>query len=230
MTAIGTLPIVLGTGIHSARPSASAVGKGGLYSCTTHSLVYQTDGSSWTTWATLGGSSSGALTLLEQHSASSSATLDFTTFYSSTYDDYQFHIVDLVVATDNVQLLCRLSTDGGSTYISTSDYYSALVGIQNDGSSTTNSANGTSAWELAKSVDNSSARSINGDLIFRSLASTALHKTVHGPIAYSNQSFVVGALVQGLYTGTTAVNAIRFLASSGNLASGTIRVYGVAKT
>lgn len=53
MAAIGTLPVVLGTGIHSARPAASAVGKGGLYSCTTHSLVYQTDGSSWTTWATI---------------------------------------------------------------------------------------------------------------------------------------------------------------------------------
>ncbi len=55
MAAIATLPVVLGTGIHSARPAASAVGAGGLYSCTEHSLVYQTDGSSWTTWATLGG-------------------------------------------------------------------------------------------------------------------------------------------------------------------------------
>ncbi len=60
MTAIATLPVVLGTGIHSARPAASAVGKGGLYSCTTHGLVYQTDGSSWTTWATLGGAPSGS--------------------------------------------------------------------------------------------------------------------------------------------------------------------------
>lgn len=54
MAAIATLPVLFATGIHSARPAASAVGSGGLYSCTTHSLVYQTDGSSWTTWATLG--------------------------------------------------------------------------------------------------------------------------------------------------------------------------------
>lgn len=58
MAAIGTLPVLLGTGDHASRPAASAVGSGGLYSCTTHSLVYQTDGSSWTTWATLGGSGS----------------------------------------------------------------------------------------------------------------------------------------------------------------------------
>ena len=61
-TATTTLPVLLGVGIHSARPAASAVGSGGLYSCTTHSLVYQTDGSSWTTWATLGAAASGSIT------------------------------------------------------------------------------------------------------------------------------------------------------------------------
>jgi hypothetical protein len=45
------------TGIHSARPAASAVPAGTLYSCTTHSLIYQSDGiSTWSTYATLGGS------------------------------------------------------------------------------------------------------------------------------------------------------------------------------
>jgi hypothetical protein len=57
-----TLPGLLGTGIHASRPAAADVGSGGLYSCTTHGLVYQTDGSSWTTWATLGGTPSGSIT------------------------------------------------------------------------------------------------------------------------------------------------------------------------
>lgn len=55
MAAIGTMPVLFSTGNHASRPAASAVGKGGLYSCTTHSLIYQTDGSSWSTWATLTG-------------------------------------------------------------------------------------------------------------------------------------------------------------------------------
>jgi hypothetical protein len=50
-----TLPGLFATGDHASRPAASAVGSGALYSCTTHGLVYQSDGSSWTTWATLGG-------------------------------------------------------------------------------------------------------------------------------------------------------------------------------
>lgn len=41
-------------GDHASRPSASAVPKGTLYSCSTHGLIYQSDGaSSWSTWATL---------------------------------------------------------------------------------------------------------------------------------------------------------------------------------
>lgn len=57
MAAIGTLPVLLDGGTHAGRPAASDVGVGGLYSCTDHSLIYQTDGSSWATWATLGSSS-----------------------------------------------------------------------------------------------------------------------------------------------------------------------------
>jgi hypothetical protein len=38
-------------GDHASRPSASAVPGGTLYSCSDHSLIYQSDGSStWTTW------------------------------------------------------------------------------------------------------------------------------------------------------------------------------------
>jgi hypothetical protein len=52
-----TLPALLDTGTHAGRPAASAVGSGGLYSCTDHDLIYQTDGSSWTTWADVTGGS-----------------------------------------------------------------------------------------------------------------------------------------------------------------------------
>jgi hypothetical protein len=38
-------------GIHSARPAANAVPAGGLYACSTHGKIYQTDGvSTWSDW------------------------------------------------------------------------------------------------------------------------------------------------------------------------------------
>ena len=50
-----TLPGVLLTDDHASRPAATAVGTGTLYSCTDHSLIYQSDGATWSTWADLGG-------------------------------------------------------------------------------------------------------------------------------------------------------------------------------
>lgn len=69
------LPVLFATGTHAARPAATAVGSGGLYSCTTHSLVYQTDGATWTTWATLGGAAVDDATI---------STTDITTNNAST--------------------------------------------------------------------------------------------------------------------------------------------------
>lgn len=42
------------SGTHAARPGAAGPPAGTLYSCTTDSLIYRTDGTSWSTWATLG--------------------------------------------------------------------------------------------------------------------------------------------------------------------------------
>lgn len=66
MAATTTLPVLFATGNHAGRPAASAVAPGGLYACSTHALIYQTDGSSWTTWATLGSGAAGTITTVEE--------------------------------------------------------------------------------------------------------------------------------------------------------------------
>lgn len=40
------------TGVHGSRPAASAGCI--LYACSTHSLIYRSDGTTWTTWMTIG--------------------------------------------------------------------------------------------------------------------------------------------------------------------------------
>lgn len=42
-------------GDHASRPAAGDVPAGTLYACSDHGLIYQSDGASWSTWATLGG-------------------------------------------------------------------------------------------------------------------------------------------------------------------------------
>lgn len=41
-------------GTHAARPAATTVPEGALYACTDHNLIYQSDGTTWSIWATLG--------------------------------------------------------------------------------------------------------------------------------------------------------------------------------
>lgn len=59
-----TVAGILLTGNHASRPS-SGVSVGTLYSCTDHSLIYQTSdtGSTWGTWASLAGTGIAATTL-----------------------------------------------------------------------------------------------------------------------------------------------------------------------
>lgn len=57
MAGIITVPGMFLTGNHAGRPAANTVGKGSLYACSTHTLVYQSDGSSWSTWFTASSSS-----------------------------------------------------------------------------------------------------------------------------------------------------------------------------
>lgn len=120
MAAIGTLPVVLGTGDHASRPAAADVGAGGLYSCTDHDLIYQTDGSSWTTWATVGGAAGGypALTVADVNRTTDVAV------GSSAYTD----IISLALGTGtwDVYAIAGVANGGGGA----STLYAAIT--QND--------------------------------------------------------------------------------------------------
>jgi hypothetical protein len=49
----------------------------------------------------------------------------------------------------------------------------------------------------------------------------------HGHTGVSND--ILGRIIAGRYEVTTAVNAMRVLFSTGNITSGTVRIYGIAK-
>jgi hypothetical protein len=181
------------------------------------------------------GGAAGALVLLEQHTASSSATLDFTTAITSTYDEYRIEMIGIVPATNGAVLSLRCSTDGGSTYDTSAIYDYAEI---------------HTAWgSTLTSIGASSQTSIP---IFSDGAGSALLNTATPALVGSMNLFQPGSTTNyryfitngnGIYTNggryafthnavyrsTTAVNAFRFSMSSGNIASGTIRVYGLAK-
>jgi hypothetical protein len=178
--------------------------------------------------ATLGAS----WVLLSTQTASSSATLDFTSGLDSTYDQYRFVLTDVLAATDAVDLWLRISQDGGSTWLSgASSYIHARNALSASATNTpAGSATGDAKIVLAASLSNNAGRPIAGEIQF-STPSGLKFKYFRSNLAFDDSSnslkLVTGA---GYYAADgNAITGVRFLMSSGNIASGSIALYGLRK-
>lgn len=173
---------------------------------------------------------SGALILLEQQTASSSASLDFTSFISSTYDTYIFELLNVLPATSTDDLWLRMGTGGGPTWDTGANYTWAHGQNSQIPNATNLGTAGDTKIKLAHSLSNTSTDGVCGYVRLYTPQSTASHKFVTAQLTNVDSA---GNFVQvhdaGRYSSTTAVTGIRFLMSSGNIASGTIRVYGLTK-
>ncbi len=179
----------------------------------------------------------GSLVLLEQHTASSSASLNFTTCITSTYDTYLITIVSLVPATNAQGLQLLVSTNGGSSYDTGSNYN--WQGFSFHGTSTAATTGGDGATTRisvdgqfgTNGVSNTSTLPLAGHLYLYDPLSTSVNKYVWGQVRFkeSTGGVPLNNFLNATYLSTTAVNAFQFIMTSGNIASGTIRVYGVAK-
>jgi hypothetical protein len=181
------------------------------------------------------GSGGGGLVLLEQHTASNSATLDFTSCISSAYDDYMIEVIDLLPTSAGASPKLQVSTDGGITYAA-SAYYWGQSNCGIGGSSGSNSGSNTQAIELwgdstGTGQGSGPTNTMSGTFRLSNPLGAVTYKYLRGAgIGHYNGNngwyeFSMG----GFWEDTTAINALRFFYSSGNIASGTIRVYGIAK-
>ena len=177
-----------------------------------------------------GGGGGGSFTLVEQHTASSSAALNFTTCISSTYDNYEIDVVNLVTSTGS-NMEVQVSTNGGSTY-DTGNNYDWLSQYGVPAGTAIETANGVAAmfWQ-SYTPTLASGASFNASLRLYNPASTTLVRQMGGQIVYQdNSNGIANFQWTGIYTPTgTAVNAFRLLPSAGNLTSGTVRCYGISK-
>jgi len=172
------------------------------------------------------------LVFLEEKTASASATLDFTTCISSVYDTYEIVFVNVLPATDGAQLLMRMSTDGGSSYDSGGNYQASLWAWHNTAGGFSGEASGATSLKVTITMDNTDANYPGADGTIRLYnPGSNKYKQVAGQTSFRDSANgQTSCTFKGTYLSTTAVNAFRFLFSSGNITSGTIRVYGLAKT
>ena len=169
----------------------------------------------------------GGLEFIASTDASDTATIAFTGFDSSKYDNYVFMIANFLPATDGQWLRIRLSVDGGSNYLSASDSYTS--------NSTAAIGNGDSTYIGFgySGVGNAAGEGLIGEVHIN-----GPHLNVptfvynHGLIVGTNGALELYASQYGAgkTKAATVVNAAQFSFTSGNIASGTITMYGMVNS
>jgi hypothetical protein len=181
--------------------------------------------------------SAGTLILLSTQTASASANISFTTGLDSTYDEYIFKFIDIHPATDAVNFEFQASTDSGSNYNTTmtNTYFHAVHDEADTDTvlqyeATLDQAQGTSFQRLAR-VGNGNDESISGSLtLFNPSSTTYVKHFISDNNAYQQDNFTQNSFVAGYFNTTSAINAIQFKMSSGNIDDGIIKLYGVKKS
>ena len=182
--------------------------------------------------------SAGTLVLLSTQTASASATISFTTGLDSTYDEYIFKFINIHPATDAAEFQFNMSTDSGSNYnvTKTTTFFRAY----HDEADTTTTlqyladsdlAQSTSYQRILREIGNDNDQSASGTLtLFNPSSTTYVKHFIATGNASTDGNFTMNYFVAGYGNTTSAVNAIRFQMSSGNIDDGIIKLYGVKKS
>jgi hypothetical protein len=183
--------------------------------------------------------SNATLVLLSTQTASASANISFTTGLDSTYDEYIFKFIDIHPATDDVHFQFNFSTDGGSNYNVTKT--TTAFRAYHDEADTATVLQYQTGDDLAQSTSfqklslgglgNDNDQSTCGYLKLFNPSSTTFvkHFIARNNIA-AQDNFSLEGYVAGYGNTTSAVNAVRFQMSSGNIDDGIIKLYGVKKS
>jgi hypothetical protein len=177
------------------------------------------------------------ITLISSQTASNSASISFTSGLTSTYKAYKFVFVNCRPATDAVRFQFNLSTDSGSNYNVTKTT-TIFLAYHNENDSDLNFeyrsdydlAQSTSYQDLTygNGVGSDADQSISGTLTLFNPSSTTYVKHF---IACNNSVYPTDISFNHFTAGygntTSAINALRFQFSSGNIDAGTIYMYGI---
>ena len=180
----------------------------------------------------------GNLVFISRATSSSSSTVSITSGIDSTYKEYIF-VFNNLHASANQRLSWQASTDGGSNY-NTACTSTAFGAQHNEAGNFTqlaystgqDAAQSTSFIPLATetfAIENDD--SYSGFLHFFEPSNTTFVKHFMLQANQVNTSgdarYVCREMVAGYFNTTSAIDAVQFKMTSGNIDSGTIDLYGV---
>ena len=184
---------------------------------------------------TPGSLAQGKMILISEQTASGSASISFTSGIDSTYPIYKFELINIHPSADAINTHMSASTDGGSSYgvTATTTQFQALH-WENDSST---ALQYSSAGDLAQStnpVDIGRSLGSGNDecgvatiFIFNPSSTTFVKHFISTNNEYHSSDLTLQNFTAGYFNTTSAIDGIQFSMSSGNIDSGTIKLYGI---
>ena len=175
------------------------------------------------------------LHLIASATASSSATLEFTSGIDSTFNEYQFQFVNMHPQTDEVNFSFQFNAVGESGFNETitstvfKAYHNEADGTTSLGYDTArDQTQGTGFELLGYDVGNDNDQSVSGVVTLYAPSSTTYvkHFVTRTNVAYITD-YTIDFHTAGYINTTAAIDEIQFKMSSGNIDAGTIYMYGV---
>jgi len=180
--------------------------------------------------------SGGGLNLISTQTASSSATINFTSGLDSTYKEYIFKFINVHPASAQY-FQFQGSTDGGGSY--GVNITSSAFDSYNFESGSAQALRYLTSGDLAQSTSFQPVTSVtpntdndasySGFLHLFNPSSTTFVKHFIGTVnVMTDNPASDNAFIGGYFNTTSAINAIQFKFASGNIDSGVIKLYGVS--
>ena len=183
----------------------------------------------------------GAMTLIKSQTASSSATISFVNGASdvvldSTYPIYMVKVISANIATDNQDLVINFSDDTSShayDLTKTDTYFAGLhteadndAGLQYETGE--DIAQGTGFTVVTKEQANDAdAGACSTIWLFNPSSTTFVKHYMMRSNWFQHNDYAQDAFKGGYINTTAAVTAIQFKSTSGNIDSGTFKLYGI---
>jgi len=177
----------------------------------------------------------GAWNFISKQTASSSATVSFTSGIDSTYKEYLFTFNNIHPADNNVQFLVNFR-DGSTAYdaTKTTTFFTAsnmeddsdaeLAYITGD-----DIAQGTGFQELTRGTGNGNDECCSGYLhLFNPSSTTFVKHFLARVIDYNNNAQANESHIAGYCNVTAAIDGVQFKFSAGDIDLGDICLYGIS--
>jgi len=208
--------------------AAWSFGASGTATGTSGQVLTSAGSSAAPTWTT---PSAGAVTFISSVTASSSATVSFTNI-GATYGTYMITFTRVIPATNNVRLRVRTSTNNGASYASgAGDYrYAYSDSKSNNTASSFGESNSYIELQGSSLTNDVNVNGLNGLFYLYGPSSAGYVQNSWSTSHVNTSTDVVMTVGAGGTMLISDVDAIQFFMGSGNIASGTFRLYGISNS